>query len=108
MWYEASTIGKCLFDFAVKPNLKRNSDTKNKNGTVEQLKSEVFYGKARVKEIQKYPKTRFEYTGSFTYTQNCADDDLSSVEKAKRNRRYYSRKWHSSETTYPFASFRWC
>lgn len=25
MWYEASTIGKCLFDFAVKPNLKRNS-----------------------------------------------------------------------------------
>ena len=35
MWYGASTIGKCLFDFAVKPNLKRNSDTKNKNGTVE-------------------------------------------------------------------------
>ena len=47
--------------------------------TVEYLKSEVFYGKARVKEIQKYPKTRFEYTGSFTYTQNCADEDLSSV-----------------------------
>ena len=30
----------------------------------EYLKSEVFYGKARVKEIQKYPKTRFEYSVS--------------------------------------------
>ena len=65
----------------------RGFDFYAQNGTVEYLKSEVFYGKARVKEIQKYPKTRFEYTGSFTYNQNCADDDLSSVEKAKRKRR---------------------
>ena len=41
----------------VKTNLKRNRDSKNKNETVEYLKSEVFYGKERIKEVQKYHKT---------------------------------------------------
>ena len=40
----------------VKTNIKRNRDSKNKNGTVEYLKREVFYGKERVKEVQKYHK----------------------------------------------------
>ena len=80
------------FFFIVKPNKKRNRDSKNKNGTVEYLRREVFYGKERIKEIQKHHKTRIEYTGSFPYTQNRADDDLSPVEETKRNRRYSSRE----------------
>ena len=37
--------------YCVKTNLKRNGDSKNKNGTVEYLRREVFYGKERIKEI---------------------------------------------------------